>query len=107
RMLVNHPMLPFLGWRDEHIGAFQRLGVHLEVGELADVLSGVGDETATAHLARLYPSSLLVFGSDLGHFNHAPIKPGITDWLDDADVLLGSSKLEDITVTTGKGLLSP
>ena len=67
RLLVNHPGLPFLGWRDEHRAQFRALGAHLEIGVLADHPGRRG----RAHHPRTwwpsYPHELLVFGSDLGH----------------------------------------
>ena len=35
-MLVNHPLMPFLGWRDEHAGQFYQLGARIEIGVLAE-----------------------------------------------------------------------
>ncbi len=107
RMLVNHPLLPFLGWRDEHAAEFAALGVHLEVGVLADILAGsLEDFTATERMAAHYPDSLLVFGSDLGHHLYPDVAEGLTGWLEQAEHRLGAQRLERITVETGKGLLS-
>ena len=38
RLLVNHPKMPFLGWHDEAAADLRRLGAHLELGILPDLL---------------------------------------------------------------------
>jgi hypothetical protein len=106
RFLVNHPMLPFLGWRPEHVKELVDLNAHIEVGVLADLLSAEDDETATQQLAAQYPSSLLVFGSDLGHQKYPDAVPGIGDWLEAAAAKLTDGLLDRITTTNGKELLT-
>lgn len=106
RLLVNHPLLQFLGWRPEHVDALIKLGAHVEVGVLADLLDGDAEETATTRLARAYPQSLLVFGSDLGHVHYPDVQPGVGDWLDRAERVLGAATLDRITTLNGKELLS-
>jgi hypothetical protein len=106
RLLVNHPLLDFLGWRDEHVDALIELGAYVEVGVLADLLDGDIEETATARLAHVYPRSLLVFGSDLGHVHYPDVQPGIGDWLNQAEQALGGTTVERITILNGKELLS-
>jgi hypothetical protein len=107
RLLVNHPLLPFLGWRDEHQEMFAELGVHLEVGVLADILAGsIEGFTATERVAFRHPPSLLVFGSDLGHHMYPDFAEGLTAWLDVAEGRLGASRLEELTQITGAGLLA-
>jgi hypothetical protein len=106
RMLVNHPLLPFLGWRDEHEALFTELGVHIEVGVLADILAGsLEGLTATERLRARYPDSLLVFGSDLGHHLYPDFAVGLVEWLEHAEHRLGAPAVEKITRTTGRGLL--
>jgi hypothetical protein len=105
RFLVNHPLLEFLGWRDEHVDSLKRLGAYVEVGVLADLLDG-GDETATVRLAGAYPRSLLVFGSDLGHAHYPDVRPGVDSWLERTEVALGSNTVEVITTRNGNDLLS-
>lgn len=108
RMLVNHPLLPFLGWRDDHIDAFAELGVHLEVGVLADILAGsLEGLTATERISQRYPDDLLVFGSDLGHHLYPDVVEGLTAWMEHASLRLGDARLELITTKTGRGLLAP
>ncbi|WP_373069078.1 DUF6282 family protein [Gemmatimonas sp.] len=107
RLLVNHPLMSFLGWRDEHVEQLVDLDVYLEVGVLADHLGDQGKESPTTRLARLYPESLLVFGSDLGHQLYPEVIPGITTWLEQSAHSIGESALDHITTTNGKGLLLP
>ena len=45
RLLVNHPKMPFLGWHDAAAADLQRLGAHLELGILPDLL-GPADRTS-------------------------------------------------------------
>jgi hypothetical protein len=107
RLLVNHPLLSFLGWRDDHVADLVELGAYLEVGVLADLLGGSDGDSATTRLAAVYPRSLLVFGSDLGHIHYPDVQPGISSWLEATEGSIGASALEMITTTNGKELLSP
>ena len=68
RLLVNHPKMPFLGWHDDAAAELRRLGAHLELGILPDLL-GPADATSL-ELLDGYPHELLVFGGDLGHAHH-------------------------------------
>lgn len=104
RFLVTHPLMTFLGWRDDHIQELVSLGAYLEVGVLADA-SHTGT-TATVQLASAYPSTLLVFGSDLGHAEHADVQSGIAEWLDTNETELGGSTVDQITTTNGRELLA-
>ena len=106
RFLVNHPLLPFLGWRDEHVDQLAELGAYIEVGVLADLLGGDDGPTATQRLAGAYPAALLVFGSDLGHRNYPDVVPGMQDWLLATERVLPGAALDRITVTNGKELLT-
>lgn len=105
RLLVNHPLLTFLGWRDEHIHALRELEAHLEVGILADHLAHEDEEAPTTRLGRLYPDRLLVFGSDLGHRQYPEVRRGVQDWLERTAAALGESRLDLITTKTGLELL--
>ena len=78
RFLVNHPMMDFLGWRDEHADALAQLDARIEVGVLADILTAPG--RGTEHLATCYPRELLVFGSDLGHAHYPTVQEGLAEW---------------------------
>ena len=105
RLLVNHPGLSFLGWRDEHLEQFRALDAHLEIGVLADLLA---DEAGprTEDLVASYPHELLVFGSDLGHRDYPPIATGIRDWVERLDPILGDSGLEMVARTSAEAMLA-
>lgn len=105
RLLVNHPGLTFLGWRDEHLQQFRALGAHLEIGVLADLLA---DEAGprTEDLVASYPHELLVFGSDLGHRDYPPIAEGIRDWVERLDPILGDRGLDLVARATAEAILA-
>ena len=105
RLVINHPGLPFLGWRDEHLDQFRALGAHLEIGVLADILAGEAGPT-TEDLVASYPHELLVFGSDLGHRDYPPIAAGIRDWVERLDPILGDSGLAMVAGATAAALLA-
>jgi hypothetical protein len=108
RLLVNHPLLPFLGWRDDHIDQLDALGAFIEVGVLADHLAASADGlSATLQLAAAFDDKRLVFGSDLGHTSFPDVKPGVDDWLRQAESTLGDRRVELITSANGKELLQP
>jgi hypothetical protein len=108
RLVVTHPLLPFLGWRPDHCDALRELGAFLEVGVLADLLAGPPEDlVATTQLAATYPPELLVFGSDLGHRSYPDIEPGVNGWVRRAYPVLGERHLEDLMTTTGRELLDP
>lgn len=108
RLVVTHPLLPFLGWRPDHCAALRELGAHLEVGVLADLLAGPPEDlVATTELAATYPPELLVFGSDLGHRSYPDIEPGVNGWVRRACPVLGERHLEALMTTTGRELLAP
>lgn len=105
RFLVNHPLMPFLGWRDEHAEKLRALGAHLELGVLPDLLAA--DEDAdTARLTRLYPAELLVFGSDLGHAQFPTLDAGTAAWIARWQPLIGEAVLEQIMSTNGQELVA-
>jgi Family of unknown function (DUF6282) len=106
RFLVNHPLLPFLGWRAEHVELLAEMRAYIEVGVLADLLGGSDGHTPTEQLAAAYPRSLLVFGSDLGHHKYPDVVPGVEDWLGVAAATLGGGSLERIIESNGKELLT-
>ncbi|HEU5149909.1 MAG TPA: DUF6282 family protein [Iamia sp.] len=108
RLVVTHPLLPFLGWRPDHCDSLRDLGAHLEVGVLADLLAGPPEDlVATTQLAATYPPELLVFGSDLGHRSYPDIEPGVNGWVRRACPVLGERHLEALMTTTGRELLAP
>lgn len=106
RLIVNHPGLDFLGWRDEHAELFRSLGACLEIGVLADLLAGPNGPT-TEDLVAGYPHELLVFGSDLGHRDYPPLAEGIRSWVERLDPILGDTGLEKVARTSALELLTP
>ncbi len=105
RLLVNHPLLGFLGWRDEHGLALRSLDARLEVGVLADLLAPEG--RTTEWLATRYPQELLVFGSDLGHAHHPQLADGVATWMARLGPVMGNDRLADVMTINGKELLGP
>jgi hypothetical protein len=104
RLIVNHPGLRFLNWREEHSEQFRALGAHLEIGVLADLLVGPAGPSTEDLVAR-YPHELLVFGSDLGHRDYPPIGEGIRAWIERLDPILGDAGLVKVTRTSARHLL--
>lgn len=105
RLIVNHPGLSFLNWREDHIDEFKALGAHLEIGVLADILVGPAGPT-TEDLVSHYPHELLVFGSDLGHRDYPPIAEGIRLWIERLDPILGDAGLIKVARTSARQLLT-
>jgi hypothetical protein len=105
RLLVNHPLLGFLGWRDEHADALRALDARLEVGVLADLLAGEG--RTTEYLLDRYPLELLAFGSDLGHAHYPRLDDGLAAWTARLLPQLGDDGLTRLMISNGKGLLEP
>ncbi len=103
RLLVNHPMMPFLGWNDEPAGALRDLGAYLELGILPDILSGPG--RSCLRLAGTYPASLLAFGSDLGHAAHDPPAVAVAPWLRALESRVGPRRAASIMTTQTRQLL--
>lgn len=104
RLLINHPLMPFLGWRDEHGDEFSRLGARIEIGVLADHLSET-EISPTEYLASHYPNELLLFGSDLGHTSFPDYHAGIKDWIERVEPIVGERQLEKIMTRNGQELL--
>jgi Family of unknown function (DUF6282) len=105
RLLVNHPMMAFLGWNAEAAQLLAGLGAHLELGILPDLL---GDEDhASLRLTASYPTSLLVFGGDLGHARHAPPSAAVPPWLHRLEQAVGPEGAAAIMTSQTKGLLLP
>ena len=105
RFLVNHPLMPFLGWRDEHAALLRALGAHLELGVLADLMTADGNG-GTAHLVSVYPPELLVFGSDLGHTSYPALNSGIAAWVAQCEPVVGEALLARIMSTNGSELVA-
>ncbi|MCW2595234.1 MAG: hypothetical protein JWP39_1122 [Jatrophihabitans sp.] len=105
RLMVNHPKMAFLHWNDEAAEALQHLDAQLELGILPDLLSDA--EHASLSLTRGYPASLLVFGGDLGHADHAPPAVAVAPWLTDLEKHVGTDTAVAIMTTQSRSLLLP
>lgn len=107
RLLVNHPQLQFLEWRDEHLSRFRQLGARVEIGVVADRLAQAGPVHAspTEYFLARYPREFLVFGSDLGHETFPEYGSGIRDWIAELATKLDASGLEAVLIENGKELL--
>lgn len=104
RFLVNHPLMPFLGWRAEHATALRALDARIEVGVLADLLR-LEQPGGTAHLCGVYPAELLVFGSDLGHSDYPTLATGIDAWLTRLRTEVPEDVLCRVLTVNGRDLL--
>jgi hypothetical protein len=105
RLLVNHPMMAFLGWNDESAQALRDLGAYLELGILPDILSDA--DHSCIGLADSYPASLLAFGGDLGHAAHDPPAVAVAPWLHALERRVGRARAEAIMTTQTRELLLP
>ena len=105
RLLVNHPMMAFLGWTGQAAAVLRDLGAHLELGILPDLLGGPG--RSSIGLADSYPPSLLAFGGDLGHAEHDPPAVAVAPWLQELDRRVGPARAAAIMTTQTRNLLLP
>jgi hypothetical protein len=105
RLLVNHPMMAFLGWNDASALALRDLGAYLELGILPDIL-GDADHSCLG-LVDSYPASLLAFGGDLGHAAHDPPAVAVAPWLHALERRVGRARAEVIMTTQTRELLLP
>jgi hypothetical protein len=103
RLLVNHPKMAFLHWNDEAAAALRELGAHLELGILPDLLGDAAHSSLA--LTRSYPTSLLVFGGDLGHAHHPPPATAVAPWLADLEKHVGTDTAVAIMTTQTRSLL--
>lgn len=106
RMLVNHPMMTFLGWDEVVSRALRKLGVYLEMGILPDLLQP-SDNRSCLQLLATYPNDLLVFGSDLGHAHYPTLASALPRWLDELFSLSSSERASKIMSQNGLDLLEP
>jgi Family of unknown function (DUF6282) len=104
RLLVNHPGLPFLGWRGEHVRILRELNARLEIGVTCDLICGVAGRPSS-YFADNYPAELLVFGSDLGHTNFPEVDRGYRDWITEQLPIFGEQQLQNIMTENGRHLL--
>jgi hypothetical protein len=103
RLLVNHPMMPFLGWHEQAAADLRGLGAHLELGILPDLL-GPADHTSLELLDR-YPHELLVFGGDLGHAHYPTPAAAVPHWLIQLEKRIGTDAAHSIMTSNGRKLL--
>jgi Family of unknown function (DUF6282) len=105
RLVVNHPMMAFLGWNPEAARVLRELGAYLELGILPDLLGDAGH--ASLLLTATYPTSLLAFGGDLGHAHHPPPSAAVPPWLRRLEHHVGPATAAAIMTIQTKGLLLP
>jgi hypothetical protein len=104
RLLVNHPMMAFLNWNDHAARSLRDLGAHLELGILPDLLGDAAH--ASLQLVKTYPTSLLVFGGDLGHAHHPGPSTAVAPWLHRLEELVGPQTATAIMTTQTRSLLT-
>ncbi len=105
RLMVNHPMMAFLGWNAEAARILADLEARLELGILPDLLGDA--DHASLLLTGTFPTSLLVFGGDLGHAHHAPPSEAVAPWLRALEDCVGDEVAHRIMTTQTKELLLP
>lgn len=105
RLMVNHPMMAFLSWSSAAAEVLERLDVRLELGILPDLLGDA--DHASLLLTATYPTSLLVFGGDLGHAHHAPPAQAMGPWLRRLEARVGEPVARRIMTTQTEELLLP
>jgi hypothetical protein len=105
RLMVNHPKMAFLHWNDEASRVLQALDAHLELGILPDLLGDADHASLT--LTHSYPTSLLVFGGDLGHAHHDPPAVAVAPWLNDLEKHAGTDTAVAIMTHQTRRLLLP
>lgn len=106
RMLINHPLMPFLGWDRPCSESLRKLGVFLELGILPDLLQQ-SEARSSLQLLKTYPTEQLVFGSDLGHADYPTLEEALPRWLDKLFAMAGSASAHLIMSQNGLALLSP
>jgi hypothetical protein len=104
RFLINHPLLPYLGWGPDSAEAFRQLEVRVEIGILADQVAG-SVKDGTGRIAAEYPPELLVFGSDLGFVGYPTLEDGYRAWIAAAAEVLGEETLDHAMRQGGHELL--
>ncbi len=105
RLMVNHPLMAFLHWTQDDAAALRALDAHVELGILPDLLGDA--DHASLNLTRTYPLSLLVFGGDLGHADHAGPDTAVAPWLADLETRVGADRAAAIMTTQTRNLLVP
>ena len=90
---------------DGPVAFLRRLGAHLELGILPDLL-GPADQTSL-ELLDGYPHELLVFGGDLGHAHYPAPDSAVPRWLRGLEQRVGPDTAHAILTTNGRKLLLP
>src|ERR1700733_2203376 len=103
RLLVNHPMMAFLGWNEASATELRELGAYRELGILPDLLD---PGRSCLRLTQDYPASLLAFGGDLGHAQHEPPAVAVAPWLRALEARAGPARAAAIMTTQTRGLLT-
>ncbi|MFT4011264.1 MAG: DUF6282 family protein, partial [Nocardioidaceae bacterium] len=103
RLLVNHPMMAFLGWNEEARRLLLSVDARLELAILPDILGGAAHSSMS--LLEQYPHELLVFGADLGHAHYPSPAQAIPTWLRDLERRAGEDAAKAIVSTNGRTLL--
>lgn len=104
RLLLNHPVMPFIDYRQEDAKALMDLGAHLELSILADIMVQ-GRAPTSIDLAEQYPAELLVLGGDLGHRDHPTLSDALPGWLGGLAARVGDTVTESIVATNGRRLV--
>ncbi|GAA2242582.1 DUF6282 family protein [Streptomyces amakusaensis] len=105
RLLVNHPRLAFLRWREETADALRALDAHCELGIVPDRLCP--PEDSSLGLTAGYPLPLLVFGGDMGHTGHPRPAKAVAPWLRELERRVGADAAATLMTTTTRDLLLP
>ncbi|HEU5266932.1 MAG TPA: DUF6282 family protein [Jatrophihabitans sp.] len=103
RLMVNHPRMAFLHWNEAASAALQELDAHLELGILPDLLGDADHSSLT--LTHSYPTSLLVFGGDLGHADHETPAEAVAPWLHELEKHVGADIATAVMTTQTRSLL--
>lgn len=103
RLMVNHPKMAFLHWNEAASAALRELDARLELGILPDLLGDADHSSLT--LTESYPTSLLVFGGDLGHADHEAPAAAVAPWLHALEKRVGADIATAIMTTQTRSLL--
>jgi len=104
RLLINHPQMPFLGWDEALLRRATDVGAYAELSILPDLLAD-GSQMTAFDLCDLFPTSHLVFGSDLGHAHYPPPEELLTGWFDRLARHVGDGPAGRILTDNGTQLL--
>jgi hypothetical protein len=104
RFLLNHPVMPFLEWNSSLIPDLRTLNVHLEMSIVPDqIVEQLG--RSSRDLVDVYPTEMLVFGSDVGHVDHPTLPASLPEWVARLSKRAGDAATEQIMTTNGRRLV--